>query len=142
MKKFVLFVIILVLLLGVSVVGGIVIENRFDLIKNSEKNAESLTEREYINMVKGQHERELAQIAYNFLTVEQKKVLDYSIKPVVEMFDINLSSNTFMYEKFPDGYYRVRFTADPKLFLDSAHNTIIIGIDAKDEDKVYMFPID
>lgn len=140
MKKIVLF--IFVLLLVVGVVGGIVVENRFDFIKDSEKSEESLRTSEYVNMVKGQHERELAQKAYNFLTVEQKKVLDYSIRPVVEKFDIKLSSNMYMEEKFPEGYYRVSFTADPKLFLDSAHNIIVIGIDVKDEERMYLFPID
>ncbi|MDD2371658.1 MAG: hypothetical protein PHQ32_06635 [Firmicutes bacterium] len=142
MNKILIVAVIIALSLVAGITTGLVIENSYNILGASKKDEVSSIPSEYINMVENKHDKELVIKAYNYLNDEQKRVLDYTIKPEVRKLNSMLSSNSYIQELFPDGYYSVLFMADGKLYIDYAHNSILIGIDAKNEKKIYMFPID
>lgn len=142
MKKKLLLILAVVILLIIGIVAGFFIINRFLDIQKANKLSHSSVESVYINKVEDFHDRELVDKAFRFLPDELKGVLDYSIIPKVLKVDKGVMVGSYVGNKFPDGLYRVMFTADPMLFMDAAHNIIIVAIDLKDEDKMMILPID
>ncbi len=142
MKKSFVIVIIIIELIILGIIGVFLIESRLKEIENRNIKNHSSIETEYINRIGDIHDRELVQKAFYFMPEELRGVLDYSIIPKVEKVDKDILGGSYVGSKFPDGLYRVMFTADPKLYMDSAHNIIIIAIDLNDEDRIMLLPID
>ena len=142
MKKSLLLILAAVILLIIGIAGGMLIENRLNNIEIKNMMSHSSVEDVYINRVVNIHDRELVQKAFYFLPEELRGVLDYSIIPKVEKVDKGILGGSYVGDKFPDGLYRAMFTADPKLYLDEAHNIIVVAIDLKDEDRMMILPID
>lgn len=139
MKRSFQIILAAVILLITGIAVGILVENRIDFLNT---NSHSSIETIYFNKVRDEHDRELVIRAFGFLPDELKGVLDYSIIPKVDRVEKGLWSGSYVGNKFPDGLYRVIFTADPNLYMDPGHNMIIIAIDLKDEDRMMILPID
>lgn len=142
MKKSFVLAIVIIELIILGTIGALLIENRLKEIENRNIKNHSCVETEYISKVVDIHDRELVQKTFYFLPDELKGVLDYSIIPKVEKVDKGILSGSYVGDNFPDGLYRVMFTADPNIYLEAAHNIIIVAIDLKDEDRMMILPID
>lgn len=142
MKKSFVIAIVIVELIILGIIGAFLIETRLKEIEDRNMKNQISLQREYINKVEYIQDRELVKKAFYFLPDELKGVLDYSIIPKVEKVDKGILGGSYVGDNFPDVLYRVMFTADPKIYLDSAHNKIIVAIDLKDEDRMMILPVD
>jgi hypothetical protein len=142
MKKSLVIVIVIIELIILVTIGALLLNYRLKEIENRNIKNQSSVETEYINRIKDMRERVLVKKAFYFLPDELKVVLDFSIIPKVEIIEKGLWSGSYFGNKFPDGLYRVMFTANPKLYMDPAHNIIMVANDLKDEDRMMILPID
>lgn len=144
MKKTLIIITILTLIIGI--VAGIVLEDKFDILKISNKEEVeqkyNAVQKQYFEMVKDKHDRELIMKSYDFLEYNETIIIDYSIKPIVSKVD-NPYGNHF----FPDDYYVISFQSyelisEDKLFKSKTPYEIAVGIDFKTEKIIKILPTD